>query len=311
MGKNKQPLNYLDFVEQEAKGLNTAAYLHYVTLLTELAINSITWDGLPAEIDMRFMEMTISERGHALFFKDENLQFDKQHICLPCTMTGLFNVYGIPIDRRAYSVNGDHWDRTENDSVVIFNNRLRRSDLPVIRYYARKLAECERTIEVNIRGQKTPKVITCEQSNLLSLENALKKYDGNTPVIAATKNLLADGRDTPVLYDLTVPYKAGDLQLYKRQLFSDALSYFGIENLQSEKKERQISDEIQTSMGYIEMRRYVRLNTRMEAAQKINSMFGLNVQPKFNNFVLGDMVMNDASEVSEDVEIYDNDTADM
>lgn len=307
----KQPLNYLDFVAKEAKRQNNEAYSHYINLLSEIAINAITWDGLPAEIDARYMEMTISARGHALFFRDEDMSEGKQFICLPANLMGRFNIYGVPIIRRADAVNGYRWIGDESNSVVIFNNRLRHSDIPVISYYANKLAEVERTIEVNIRGQKTPKIITCEQSNLLSLTNALKQYDGNVPVIAATKNLLADGRDTPVLYDLTVPYKAGELQLYKKQLFSDVLSYFGIENLQSEKKERQITDEIQSSMGYIELRRYARLNTRLEAAEQINRMFGLNLQPKFNNFVLNDMLNNEFMEVGADEQIHDDAAADM
>ena len=89
------------------------------------------------------------------------------------------------------------------------------------------------------------------------------------------------------------------------------LTYFGVENLQSEKKERQITDEIQSSMGYIELRRYARLNPRLEAAKQINAMFGLNVQPKFNNFVLNDMLTNDLMEVGADEPLYDNNTTDM
>lgn len=307
----KEPLNYLDFIAQQAKQVNNETYVYYLNLLIEIAINSITWENLPAEIDARYMEMTISNRGHALFFRDEDMEPDKQFICLPCTMLGRFNIYGVPVRRRAQAVNGYHWIGNEENSVVIYNNRLRSSDIPVITYFARKLAECERTIDVNIRGQKTPKIITCDQNNRLSIENAFNQYDGNKPVIAITKNLLADGRDAPILYDLTVPYKAGELSVYKKQLFSDMLCYFGVENLQTEKKERQITDEIQTNMGYIELRRYARLNPRLQAAEQINKMYGLNVQPKFNNFVLRDMLNNEMKGAFDNEQIYNDDTANM
>ena len=309
--KKQQPLNYLEFIEQEAKKKNGQTYSHYINLLVEIAINAITWENLPPEIDPRYMEMTISERGHALFFRDENMEFDRQFICLPAALTGRFNIYGVPIDRRADAVNGYFWYGDDTNSVVIFNNRLRHSDIPVITYYANKLAEVERAIDVNIAGQKTPKIITCEQSNLVSLQNALKQYDGNNAAIAVTKNLMQDGSNAPITLDLTVPYKANELQIYKKQLLSEVLTYFGVENLQSEKKERQITDEIQSSRGYIELRRYARLNPRLEAAKQINEMFGLNVKPKFNNFVLYDMLTNQLMEVGADEPLYDNDTTDM
>lgn len=290
--RNKNTLNYYDYIAVEAAKRDNETFLYYVSILAEMAINSITWEGLPPEIDARFMEMTISYRGHALFFRDDGMEPGKEFICLPCTLQGKYNNYNIPINRRAYAANGYHWNGTEEDSVVIFNNRLRHGDLPVIKYFASKLTECERSIDVNIRGQKTPKVIATTKNNELSITQAMKQYDGNMPVILTTKALFNDGRDFPTLLDLTTPYKAGDLQMYKRQLFNEAQSYFGIENLQTDKKERQITDEVATSLGYINLRRFARLNPRLEAADQINRMYGLNLVPKFNNFVMNDMVLN-------------------
>ena len=60
------------------------------------------------------------KNGTVLFFNDENIGF----LALPCTMSGRFNVYNIPIQRRAYAVNGYQATRNDTNSVIIYSNQL-------------------------------------------------------------------------------------------------------------------------------------------------------------------------------------------
>lgn len=55
------------------------------------------------------------------------------------------------------------------------------------------------------------------------------------------------------------------------------MTYLGISNINVQKKERLITDEVTRNQGGTIASRYSRLNSRREACKKINDMFGLNI----------------------------------
>ena len=70
--------------------------------------------------------------------------------------------------------------------------------------------------------------------------------------------------------------------LLKRQTFAEAMTYFGVENSNTEKKERLVSTEIQANKGTVDISRQTGLKARRDAAEKINRMFGQNVEVDYN-----------------------------
>ncbi|MBO7375952.1 MAG: zinc-binding dehydrogenase, partial [Clostridia bacterium] len=111
----------------------------------------------------------------------------------------------------------------------------RTPDVIALRYYTRKLAETDRAIDVNIAGQKTPKMVICDERQRMTFENLIQQYTGNLPFIFGAKSLQELG-NIQVL-DTSAPFVASDLAVIKRQQFAEALTYFGISNSSSEKKE--------------------------------------------------------------------------
>ena len=73
------------------------------------------------------------------------------------------------------------------------------------------------------------------------------------------------------------PYVADKIYQLKTQIWNEALTYLGISNINVQKKERLITDEVSRNMGGVIASRYSRLNARQVACDKINKMFGLNV----------------------------------
>ena len=73
------------------------------------------------------------------------------------------------------------------------------------------------------------------------------------------------------------------MQDLKHEIFNEALTYFGISNINTVKKERLISDEVTHNLGGTEVEKHVRLNSRKEACEKINKMFGLNIDVEYNS----------------------------
>ena len=77
------------------------------------------------------------------------------------------------------------------------------------------------------------------------------------------------------------PFVARNLYDLKVQYWNEALTYLGISNTNIQKKERLISDEVTRAMGATIASRYSRLNARREAVEKINKMFGLNIEVNY------------------------------
>lgn len=257
---------------------NSATYNHYWRRLVEMAVSRFEWKNLPPTVDPRFMEISLFNDGMCVFFKDDVLGF----LGLRCVPSGLWNVYNIPIDRRAYASNSYQKNLTEENSVIIYNNFLRTGSALDIREYAQRLYDVERAIDINVMLQKTPVLIQCDEKQRLTLVNLFKKYEGNVPFIYANKKLDLDGVKT---INLQVPFVAQQLQSVLDREWNDALTYLGISNIAIEKKERLITDEVDRHQGGVIASRNSALEARRQACRQINEMFGLDVWVDFRGDV--------------------------
>lgn len=272
MGKLKQKQFW------ESASMNNTQFLLYYNRLVELAICMFEWKNLPDTIDPRYLELCLFSEGKAVWFKDDDIGY----LALRCAISGGFDVYRVPINRRAYAINGYNKELTIKNSVIIWNNYLRTNTMPMVETYAKRLYNLDRVIDVNANAQKTPLFIRCDEGQLLTMKNMYMQYDGNMPVIFADKNTST----TPIqVLSTNAPYLADRIQTLKMQLWNEALTFLGISNTNTMKKERLISDEIQRNEGGTLANRYSRLIARQEAADKINKMFGLNISVDFRDDV--------------------------
>lgn len=254
----------------ESLYMNNRTYLQYYNRLTELAISMFEWKGLPESVDTRFLELCLFTEGMCVFFEDEVLGY----LTLQCMIGGKLNVYRIPTDRTAFASNGYNKKLNEENSVIIFNNFMHTNSMLDIEMFSKRLYNLDRAIDVNANAQKTPVLIQCDESQRLTMKNLYKQYEGNEPFIFGNKGL-----DTQALKVLQTgaPYVADKLYELKTQLWNEALTYLGISNLNINKKERLITDEVTRNQGGTIASRYSRLEARRQACKQINEMFGLNI----------------------------------
>ena len=271
MGRRSKDRNFWD-----SAMMNNATYIQYYNRLTELAISMFEWVNLPEEIDPRFLELVLFAKGKAVFFKDPDIGY----MALMVTDQGPMNVYRVPLRRRAYASNGYNAELSINDSVMIYNNYLRTPSKLDVEMFSRRLYNIDRTIDINVNGQKTPILIECEETQKLTLQNLFMQYDGNQPVIYGDTAL----QNNPLKAIQTgVPYVADKLTMLKTQYWNEALTYLGISNLNLQKKERLVSDEVARNMGGVIASRYSRLNARKDACKQINKMFNLNIDVEYRD----------------------------
>lgn len=269
---------------KSARG-NTQTYGFYLERLTELSVSMFEYKNLPKSIDPRFMEMVLFQNGAVVFFKDEDLDSftglsedvteNGTYLALPVAMNGRWNVYNIPMNFRAYASNGYQKELTADNAVIMYNNMIRTNSVMMCKLYAERLWDLDRTIDVNARAQKTPVLIQCEEPQRLTMMNLYQQYDGNQPFIFGDKNL--DINSLKVM-KTDAPYVADKLYQLKTQIWNEALTYLGISNINYQKKERMITDEVLRNQGGTIASRYSRLESRRQAVEQINNMFGLNIE---------------------------------
>lgn len=257
---------------------NNQAFIHYLNRLKELAVSMFEWKNVPETVDIRYLELTLMQDGMAIFFNDKELGY----LGLQVMIGGNLNVYRIPIIRRGYAVNGYSKDLSPDDSVIIFNNMLHTNSIMDLEMFALKLYECDRTIDVNIKAQKTPVALLCDENQRLVMKNLYLQYDGNMPFIFGSKNL--DIKQIQAI-NTGAPFVADKVMETKNQVWNEALTYLGISNTSYQKKERLISDEVIRNMGGTIASRYSRLSERQKACDMINRMFGLNMSVDYREDV--------------------------
>lgn len=270
MGKRKNLFN-------ESLILNKHTYTQYLNWLTELAISMFKWKNLPETVDARYIEMQLFLTGAMVYFNDEVIG----DLCLNCLSQGRMDVYGYPIIRRAYSAYNNYQRLLKpNNSVIIYNNYMRTNSVLDVQMYARRLYNIDRIIDVNVNAQKTPVLVRASEKQRMTMMQLYMQYDGNEPFIFGDKDL--DLNSLAVL-KTDAPYVADKLYALKTEIWNEALTHLGISNVNINKKERLITNEVSRTQGGTIASRYSRLDSRQEAAEKINKMFGHDIEVDYRD----------------------------
>lgn len=265
--------------------MTDSVYLNNYNRLKHLALDRFVWDNLPAGLEPRHIELALFHHGKAIFVQDDVLGF----LCLPCNPNGGMNVYG---DWVKYTVFGYNYNKVFDveDCVLIRNNLLMINTDDYIQMYAKRLTDVERTIDVNLASQKTPYLIACDDKDILTLKNIYKKIDEGEPAIFADKNLNLSSIN---VYPTVAPYVIDKLTDFKNAIMNETLTFLGINNANTDKRERLNADEVNANNEHIIENLEHMLVQRQLACELINKRWGLNISVKIKE-----------SEVEEDGELY-------
>lgn len=252
----------------------TFSYYYYKMML--IVRNLFEWENLPNNMEARWIERYLFSDGKCIFYKDPAMGF----MVAGYGQNGSVNCYDDPtlVDPIApnYTYNGKQLINGEN-CYVIRNNDLMLPEFSVVRYYAYKLANIDRAIDVNIEAVKTPVLVTCTDKQRLSLKQAINQRKDNEPVIYADNSFDKDMIST---LDLKPTPVFKDLQIQKHMILNEFFTDIGINNANMDKKERMVSTEVEANDEQVKACEDVMLRSRKEACKQINRIFGLNISVK-------------------------------
>lgn len=280
MGKNRKN-RWGNTADKYELSDNVNSFIKYRDQLMELGMTMIGWDFSKISkekrqfLNQRQIEYHEYFKGATVFFEDKELG---AYLCLPVILGGQFDLDDIPKKRVAYAKNGYRKELDETNSVIIYNNYLRKPSCYTVNHYANRLADLENAIDVNCKAQKTPVAIICDENERLSMENLYAKYEGNYPFIFGERDLDLKGIRA---IQTGAPFVADKMYQIKMQIWNEALTHLGISNISYQKKERLVSDEVIRNMGGTIASRYSRLEVRRDAVEKIKDIFGIEIDVDF------------------------------
>ena len=279
MKKKKFDNNNYKFIDSAL--MNDATYMDYLDRFKKIALSVFEWVNLPKSMNARWLEMCLYYKGQATLLKDEKYGF----INTNCASNGYVNIYGLPTKLNCYSfefqkernlyigLNPKDEKQEYKEAILVLNNYEAIPTCGTMELFAYRLYEAERTCDTNIKSQKFPVMVVCDETQRLMMENLYNQYNGNQPFIFGDKQQL----DTTMLkaINTNAPYVADKLTEYKKEIWNEALTFLGINNIMVDKKERLITGEANANNELINLNLQSYLIPRQEACRQFNELFGL------------------------------------
>lgn len=236
----------LGITPQEVKGQGnlTTEYYFWMLLNTVKGIFDI---GCPTTWDKDYMLDVLLLEGYFVVI-------DTYYGVLPlrCGLTGV-NVFNRPNgvtvashDKHITHLTG----QIGKDCVIIslHGSGYRRGISHILQIYAEKLASCDSAIDVNLMNSKTAHVFGAkDQKEAEALKAMYDKISDGSPAVFV-KSRVAELSDTSFFKaDVKQNFVTPDIQIAKRKIIEEFLTIFGVNNANTDKRERLNSEEVNSN----------------------------------------------------------------
>lgn len=276
-------------------GLNMRSYQYWMYRLRCVAMSAFEWTGLDAlGIDSRFVEYCMLNWGMGGFF--ELREGTGSYAFAQATPMSRLNLYWNPNKIKLMPANGSiGWTRHawywaerlgtpgaivhKPNAIVLWDNIDRTPIYPLLESFARRLENIDRKIDININAQATPYIMDIDERQRQDAINLYQQITGNEPMIIANKNraeLLQ-----PSILNLEAPFVADKMDDELTKIWYRALTMLGVDNTNTEKRERMIDAEATANNEDIMLMRRSRLATRRRFCEQVNERFGLHISVKY------------------------------
>jgi len=260
----------IESIEEIAKKMNQITYWQLYDHLSLLAKNMFKWEGLPDSVDEEYLEKVLYEDGKIIFLNDPTYGY----MVARGNMSHNINIYEKPTHVRTnvHSNLFKNRDISTEECVIIRNNANETPTKKAVLLYSIRISDAQRTADVNIKQQKTPLIMLCDDKQKLTLENIYAKTDGNEPVIFGNKSMREVLNGIKVI-ETKAPFIADKLLKYKHDMTNEFFTFIGVNNVNTDKRERLVTDEVNANNEQIEFSAEIMLESRKRACKLINDMF--------------------------------------
>lgn len=257
---------------------NSTTYYYYMDMLFRKAMSIYIIEGVPENWDYDYFMSILLSQG-VICVTDTALGI----IPLRCGLSGI-NVYNHPTTAIIANPVLGNLERTiDEDCTIIKMSHTYRSDImPICDRYATLLAQCDSSISVNLQNSKVTFIALASSKQVAQSMRAM--YDkisaGEPAVFVKGDQINGDN----ILYNhVKENFIASDVQILKRKLMSEFLTEIGVNNTNTDKRERLTDDEVQANNGEVQLNAGYWFDNIKEGIEQTNKMFSLNLSVKLKN----------------------------
>lgn len=281
MGNHRSGQNpydaYSRFLPRKKQSAQAARAIGYFDKLYEWYMARVEWEGMPKEIDRRYVEDALAWGGLVVFYFDPRLG---EFVCLSATQTNALDMYGNPTEfltnpRGAYSPVRLSID----DCVPIWGTNSRVGVIDNLMDFAERLGSIDTTLDIVVQGMRVTRVITCPEEQRHTYTQIMREQSDGTPVIFGYDSL-----DISAITALDLKIDPNILPRLRHefnQVWRSAMTFMGITSVNEDKAERLVADEASGQDGQVLISRNSFIQPRKLAADEINRKFNLDVRPKW------------------------------
>lgn len=265
--------------ERKAQCRAWSAFQYWLSREIRLATSSIEWPGMPDTVDQIYLESILIKRGSAVIFRDD---VTGEFVCGSNSSDGRLDWYGYPDHRIVTMRNGDTFRVSVEDSIIIYNNSLRESDMPYLLYVAGIMSDISSAIRVNVNTQKTMPMVPASIEQQLSIKNVLEDLDNNMPYVLLDNNSLnVEALKNALVFDNRKSFTGDLLIATRREEWNNFLTFNGVDNSNIEKKAQVNILESGSNLEEVLYMKRSKLNSRKEGCKLMKMKWGLNVDVQY------------------------------
>lgn len=262
-----------DFKNKE-KNLND-----YITYMLNRSVTMFKYHNLPDTMPQREIELLLQCNGWGCV-----CEIDGNLYCLNGGLGGVPNAYNMPTE---IIINNPYlnYNKTltiDTDCVIIPNDSMYVGLLPMYNRYCTMLVENDITMILATVNKRVQNLLSANDDNTVeSAKNFLKKvFDGELGVIAESKLF-----DSLKVNASSVNSTVSMTELFEFEQYVKASLYneIGLSANYNMKRERLTSAEVETNTDNLYPLVDDMINQRRKAVEKINEMFGANIEIEFNS----------------------------
>lgn len=268
-----------DFISTRPKNVdpNSTSFRFYVRALFRKAMSIYELSGVPEEWDLDYFMSVLFSQGF-ITITDTAMGI----LPLKCGVSGI-NVFNHPTTVIVANPVLGNFSRTiDEDCVLVKLSYDYLGLMDIIYRYATMLAECDNSISVNLMNSKVAFIGLVEsKAQANSMKLMYDKISSGEPAVFVKGSQINGDQ---ILYNhVKENFIASDIQILKRKIMSEFLTEIGVNNANTDKRERLTDNEVEANDSEIQLNAGYWLEQIREGLNKANKMFNLNLAIKLKN----------------------------
>lgn len=277
--------NYLRPKPKDVSGLNNSSYFYYRRQLFLKIYSLFDFDNYPDYWDIDYFKNVLFSDGFIGV-----VDYNGGPWALKCGFSGI-NPYNNPTEIMIANPVLGNFNRTiGKDGELIYFNRVDGMYIglePLVKRYALLLSQCDGSINATLMNSRVRHVF--EGTNDAEVQTYKKMYDEvsqGRPAVFLKKGKTDLKESNFNFLNVKNTYIGNDIMLTKRTIMNEFLTEIGINNRNTDKRERLTTDEVAVNDSETAANVILWLDTMRRQLDKVNKLFNTNITIELNKHVV-------------------------